>query len=61
LRSDVRKPTTIAAESRQTFRQSSRELSSSLQLAIQRESDLVVSASAFFLGNPQASKAQFAA
>jgi len=49
-----------ATQSRQAFAQTSRELSSSLQLAIQHESDLVVSASAFFLGNPNASAVQFA-
>jgi diguanylate cyclase (GGDEF)-like protein len=50
-----------AARSRQAFANSSGEVASTLQLAIQRERDLVVSASAFFLGDPNASNAQFRA
>jgi diguanylate cyclase (GGDEF)-like protein len=50
-----------AASSRHAFASSSGEVASTLQLAIQRERDLVVSASAFFLGDPNASNAQFRA
>jgi signal transduction histidine kinase len=48
-----------AARSRQVFETSSAEIASTLQLAIQREEDLVVSAAAFWLDNPQASNADF--
>jgi diguanylate cyclase (GGDEF)-like protein len=50
---------TGAANSREAFANSSGEVASTLQLAIQRERDLVVSASAFFLGDPHATNAQF--
>src|SRR5579863_7765583 len=50
-----------AANSRHAFASSSGQVASTLQLAIQRERDLVVSASAFFLGDPNASNAQFRA
>ena len=48
-----------AANSRRAFRASSEEIASTLQLAIQHEQDLIVSASGFVTGNPGASNAQF--
>ncbi len=45
--------------SRQDFEQSSSEVAAALQLAIQRQQDLVVNASAFFLTNPTGSNAEF--
>jgi len=50
-----------AARSREAFRQSASEVASTLQLAIQREKDLVVTAAGFFLGAPNATTAQFVA
>jgi diguanylate cyclase (GGDEF)-like protein len=48
-----------ARVSRQAFRQFSGEVASTLQLAIQREQDLVVSAAGFFLGRREAMTAEF--
>jgi diguanylate cyclase (GGDEF)-like protein len=48
-----------AAKARAAFRQSSIEVASTVQLAIQREQDLVVTAEGFFLGDPRASDVQF--
>jgi diguanylate cyclase (GGDEF)-like protein len=48
-----------AATSREAFKQSSAEVASTLQLAIQREQDLVVTAAGFFLADPGANSAQF--
>lgn len=48
-----------AQSSQRAFRSSSQEIASSLQFAIQHEDDLVVSASAFVVGNPNATNAQF--
>jgi diguanylate cyclase (GGDEF)-like protein len=50
-----------ATKSRQAFRNSSGGVASTLQLAVQREQDLVVNAAGFFLGDPGASNAQFRA
>ncbi len=50
---------TDADKARQAFRFSSDEIASTVKLAIQHEEDLVVSASAFFTGNPHASPADF--
>lgn len=50
-----------AARSREGFKQASTEVASTLQLAVQREQDLVVSASGFVIGNPNASNSQFVA
>jgi len=50
-----------AAKSRGVFKQSSAEVASRLQLEIQRERDLVVTAAGFFLGEPNASNAEFRA
>jgi diguanylate cyclase (GGDEF)-like protein len=47
------------AKSRAAFRQSSGQVASTLQLAIQREQDLVVTGAGFFLGDPGASNTQF--
>jgi CHASE1-domain containing sensor protein len=47
------------ARSREQFKQASTEVASTLQLAVQREQDLVVAASGFVIGNPNASNAQF--
>jgi diguanylate cyclase (GGDEF)-like protein len=47
------------ARSREAFKQSSDAVASSLQLAIQRERDLVITAAGFFLGDRHASNAQF--
>jgi diguanylate cyclase (GGDEF)-like protein len=44
---------------RQAFVTSSKEIASTLNLAIQHEQDLVVGTSAFGIGNPDASEAQF--
>jgi diguanylate cyclase (GGDEF)-like protein len=49
-----------ANKSRQAFRGSSSEIASTLQLAIQHEEDLVVSAGAFIAGNDDTSTKQFA-
>jgi hypothetical protein len=49
-----------AEDSRDSLRSSSGEVASTLQLAIQHEQDLVVTAGAFVLANPHASNAQFA-
>ena len=51
--------TSNAAKSHAAFKQSSIEVASTLQLAIQREQDLVVTATGFFLGDPNATRAQF--
>jgi diguanylate cyclase (GGDEF)-like protein len=48
-----------AARSRESLKQSSQAVASSLKLAIQRERDLVITAAGFFLGDPHASSAQF--
>ena len=48
-----------AAKSREAFRQSAEEVAARLQLAIQREGDLVVTATGFFLTDPHASDAAF--
>jgi hypothetical protein len=48
-----------AEKSEQSFKSSSGEISSTLQLAIQHEAELVVSASGFIAGNPTAFNAQF--
>jgi diguanylate cyclase (GGDEF)-like protein len=48
-----------ATHSRQALTASSGEVASTLQLGIQREQDLVISAAAFFLDNPHASNAEF--
>src|SRR5580704_11226567 len=47
------------AKSRAAFKQSSGQVASTLQLAIQREQDLVVTGAGFFLGDPDASNTQF--
>jgi diguanylate cyclase (GGDEF)-like protein len=47
------------AKSRAAFKQSSGQVASTLQLAIQREQDLVVTGAGFFLGDPGASNTQF--
>jgi diguanylate cyclase (GGDEF)-like protein len=47
------------AKSRQTFISSSDDIASTLQLGIQHEQDLIVSASGFIAGDPSASNAQF--
>jgi diguanylate cyclase (GGDEF)-like protein len=48
-----------AAKARQAFASSSQQVASTLKLAIQHETDLVVSAGGFVAGNPNASDAQF--
>jgi diguanylate cyclase (GGDEF)-like protein len=48
-----------AEEARLAFRLSSAEIASTLKLGIQHEEDLVVSASAFFTSNPNASPVDF--
>ncbi|NNN09450.1 MAG: hypothetical protein HKL85_09705 [Acidimicrobiaceae bacterium] len=48
-----------AEKARQAFTTSSSQIASTLQLAIQHENDLVVSAGAFVTGNPSTSQAQF--
>jgi signal transduction histidine kinase/CheY-like chemotaxis protein len=48
-----------AAKSREQFKQAATEVASTLQLAVEREQDLVVSASGFVVGNPDASNARF--
>ena len=48
-----------ATASQREFERSSAEVASTLQLAIQHEQDLTVSASGFFLGTPDASNAEF--
>lgn len=48
-----------AEKSRQEFEQSSAAVASTLQLAIQHEEDLVVSAQGFVLGNPDATNTTF--
>jgi diguanylate cyclase (GGDEF)-like protein len=50
-----------AARSRDAFAQSSSEVASTLQLAIEREQDLVFTAAGFFLGDPGATNTQFRA
>ena len=50
-----------AAKARAAFKRSSTEIASTVQLALQREQDLEVTAAAFFLGDPQASNVQFRA
>ena len=47
-----------AATSREAFKQSSLEVASTLQLAIQREQDLIVTAAGFFLADPRATVAR---
>jgi diguanylate cyclase (GGDEF)-like protein len=49
-----------ASEGRSNFQQSSVGVASALNLAIQREEELAVSASTFFAGNSKASPAEFA-
>ena len=48
-----------AADSRQQFRSESAQIASTLRLAIEREQDLIVSASGFVIGDPAASESQF--
>jgi diguanylate cyclase (GGDEF)-like protein len=48
-----------AARARRDFRDSSAEISATLQLAIQHEEDLIVNAGGFVVGNPVASNAAF--
>jgi diguanylate cyclase (GGDEF)-like protein len=48
-----------ANQSRQAFAAASADIASTLQLAIQHEEDLIVSARGFVVGNPHASEAQF--
>jgi diguanylate cyclase (GGDEF)-like protein len=48
-----------AAKARLAFHLSSAEIASTLQLAIEHEEDLVITASAFVLGNPHTSAADF--
>jgi diguanylate cyclase (GGDEF)-like protein len=50
-----------AAKARDAFVQSSSEVASTLQLAIEREQDLVFTAAGFFLGDPGATNTQFRA
>jgi diguanylate cyclase (GGDEF)-like protein len=50
-----------AAKSRAAFVQTAGEVAASLQLAVEREQDLVVTESGFFLGDPNATAAQFRA
>jgi diguanylate cyclase (GGDEF)-like protein len=47
------------ASARQAFRSSSAQVASALKLAIQHETDLIVSADGFLAGNPDATNAQF--
>jgi diguanylate cyclase (GGDEF)-like protein len=48
-----------ADKARLSFHLASAEIASTLTLAIQHEEDLIISASAFFAGNPQATPADF--
>src|SRR5665213_249437 len=48
-----------ASNSRKTFVASSKEIASTLQLAIQHEQDLMISAGGFIVGSPKASTTQF--
>jgi diguanylate cyclase (GGDEF)-like protein len=48
-----------SAKARGAFDQTSAGVASTLKTAVQREEDLVVSASTFFAGNPKASQAEF--
>jgi diguanylate cyclase (GGDEF)-like protein len=48
-----------SAKARNAFAQTSAGIASSLKLAVQREEDLVVSASTFYTGNPKASHSEF--
>jgi diguanylate cyclase (GGDEF)-like protein len=50
-----------SAKSQEAFRHTSAEVAVRLQLAIQRENDLVVTAAGFFLTDPRATSAQFRA
>jgi diguanylate cyclase (GGDEF)-like protein len=50
-----------AAKAHEAFEQSSSEVASTLQLAIEREQDLVFTAAGFFLGDPGATSAQLRA
>lgn len=50
-----------ADKSRQAFTSASGAVASTLQLAVQREQDLVVSAAGFFLGKPAATTTEFRA
>jgi diguanylate cyclase (GGDEF)-like protein len=52
---------TADANSQRQFRAASTQVASTLQLAIQHEQDLTISASGFVIGNPNASNAQFVA
>jgi len=52
---------TAEASSQRQLRSGAAEIASTLQLAIQHEQDLITSASAFVIGNPGASNAQFVA
>ncbi|HZO37107.1 MAG TPA: EAL domain-containing protein [Solirubrobacteraceae bacterium] len=47
-------------KARQQLKKSSAEIASTLQLALQREEDLIVSAGGFLAGNPRTSTSQFA-
>jgi diguanylate cyclase (GGDEF)-like protein len=49
-----------AEEARQVFRRSTAEVTSTLQLAIQHQDDLVVNASGFVIGHPQTTQREFA-
>jgi CHASE domain-containing protein len=51
---------TSSQKSHETFARSSSEVASTLQLSIQHEQDLIVSARGFVAGDPTASNAQFA-
>ena len=48
-----------AARSRQAFEASSAEIASTLELAIEHEDDLIISADGFIAGNPNASNTEF--
>ncbi len=52
---------TTDVNSQRHFRAASAQVASTLQLAIQHEQDLIISASGFVIGNPNASNAQFVA
>jgi diguanylate cyclase (GGDEF)-like protein len=48
-----------AAKARLAFHQTSAAIASTLKVTIQREEDLIVSASTFYAGNPKATRAEF--
>jgi hypothetical protein len=50
---------TDAQQANSSFGASSAEIASTLQLAIQHEQDLVVSAAAFVIGNPDGTETEF--